>query len=106
MNELALRGLSVSCIGLGCMGMSEFYGVTDDAESIAVIRRALDLGCNFLDTGGGRSGAARGDGGLPAGAAGQCPGQGGRAAGPAGGPGGGLSGEAGPFGAGAPGGTP
>ena len=32
------------------MGMSEFYGVTDDAESIAVIRRALDLGCNFLDT--------------------------------------------------------
>ncbi len=37
-------------MGLGCMGMSEFYGTTDNAESVAVIHRALDLGCTFLDT--------------------------------------------------------
>jgi aryl-alcohol dehydrogenase-like predicted oxidoreductase len=42
--------LTVSAIGLGCMGMSEFYGSTDEDEAIRVIHRALDLGCTFLDT--------------------------------------------------------
>jgi aryl-alcohol dehydrogenase-like predicted oxidoreductase len=42
--------LEVSEIGLGCMGMSEFYGTGDEAESVAVIHRALDEGCTFLDT--------------------------------------------------------
>ena len=40
----------MSAIGLGCMGMSEFYGDGDEAESVATIHRALDLGCTFLDT--------------------------------------------------------
>lgn len=47
---LGTRGLRVSAEGLGCMGMSEFYGQTDERESIATIHRALDLGVTFLDT--------------------------------------------------------
>lgn len=43
-------GLAVSELGLGCMGMSEFYGRTDEAEAIATIRRALELGVTLLDT--------------------------------------------------------
>jgi aryl-alcohol dehydrogenase-like predicted oxidoreductase len=47
---LGTQGLEVSAQGLGCMGMSEFYGTTDEAESIATIQRALDLGVTLLDT--------------------------------------------------------
>jgi aryl-alcohol dehydrogenase-like predicted oxidoreductase len=48
--KLGSQGLTVSAMGLGCMGMSEFYGPQDDAESIATIHRAIDLGVDFLDT--------------------------------------------------------
>ncbi len=48
--KLGSQGLEVSEIGLGCMGMSDFYGEADENEAIATIHRALDLGCNFLDT--------------------------------------------------------
>jgi len=50
MQTRTLGSLTVSAIGLGCMGMSEFYGTHDDAQSIDTIHRALDLGVNFLDT--------------------------------------------------------
>ena len=48
--KLGREGLEVSAMGLGCMGMSEFYGAADEAESLATIHRALDMGINFLDT--------------------------------------------------------
>lgn len=50
MNRRTLRDLEVSAIGLGCMGMSAFYGSTDEAEGVATIRRALELGVDFIDT--------------------------------------------------------
>ena len=48
--KLGHSPLKVSALGLGCMGMSEFYGPQQEEESVATIHRALDLGVNFLDT--------------------------------------------------------
>ncbi len=48
--RLGSQGLEVSALGLGCMGMSEFYGTTDEGEAIATIHRSLELGIDFLDT--------------------------------------------------------
>jgi aryl-alcohol dehydrogenase-like predicted oxidoreductase len=50
MNHRKLGSLDVSALGLGCMGMSAYYGTTDEDESVATIHRALELGINFLDT--------------------------------------------------------
>ena len=48
--SLGGQSLEVSALGLGCMGMSEFYGTADESEALATIHRSLDLGCTFLDT--------------------------------------------------------
>lgn len=48
--RLGAAGPEVSALGLGCMGMSDFYGPADDAQSLAVLHHALDIGINFLDT--------------------------------------------------------
>ncbi|RWC46767.1 MAG: aldo/keto reductase [Mesorhizobium sp.] len=49
-HKLGSQGLEVSAIGLGCMGMSQSYGPADEAESVATLHRAIELGCTFLDT--------------------------------------------------------
>ena len=50
MKRRKLGTLEVSALGLGCMGMSAFYGSADEGEAVATIQRALDLGINFIDT--------------------------------------------------------
>ncbi|MEO5888623.1 MAG: aldo/keto reductase, partial [Ferruginibacter sp.] len=49
-NKLGSQGLTASRLGLGCMGMSEFYGTTDNKESIKTLHRAFELGIDFWDT--------------------------------------------------------
>ncbi len=48
--RLGTQGLEVGAVGLGCMGMSQSYGPADEAESIATLHRALEIGCDFFDT--------------------------------------------------------
>ncbi|KAK9704403.1 hypothetical protein K7432_010214, partial [Basidiobolus ranarum] len=48
--KLGKNGPEVSALGLGCMGMSEFYGSADEKESLEVLNKAIDLGCTFWDT--------------------------------------------------------
>ncbi|PKY34639.1 Aldo/keto reductase, partial [Rhizophagus irregularis] len=50
LRELGKTGVKISAIGLGCMGMSEFYGSADEQENINVLNRAIDLGSTFWDT--------------------------------------------------------
>src|SRR5437867_8750273 len=50
LRELGMSGLTVSAMGLGCMGMSQSYGTPDDEESVATIHRALELGVTLFDT--------------------------------------------------------
>src|SRR3984885_1607833 len=50
MKKRKLGSLEVSALGLGCMGMSAFYGSADEGEAMATIQRALEIGINFLDT--------------------------------------------------------
>ena len=50
MQKRKLGNLEVSALGLGCMGMSAFYGSSDESEAVATIQRALELGIDFLDT--------------------------------------------------------
>lgn len=50
MKQRTIDGTSINKIGLGCMGMSQSYSLADDGESLRLLDRALDLGCNFWDT--------------------------------------------------------
>ncbi|CAB4382280.1 unnamed protein product [Rhizophagus irregularis] len=50
LRELGKTGVKIPAIGLGCMGMSEFYGSADEQENIKVLNRAIDIGCTFWDT--------------------------------------------------------
>ncbi|KAJ2959221.1 hypothetical protein NQZ79_g5316 [Umbelopsis isabellina] len=50
LRELGKTGVKVPAVGLGCMGMSEFYGTSDDSENLKVLQHAIDIGCTFWDT--------------------------------------------------------